>query len=70
MSSEQATSSDCSDIHRSETCREMSQKMADFIERELEEHLRLCTREIIKAKNKRINNLVRLLKKVINKSDA
>ena len=70
MSAGQATSSDCSHIDRSEACPEMRQVLADFIEREFEEHLRQCTREIIKSKNRRINTLIRLLKKATKKSGA
>ena len=65
-----ATSSDCSHTDRSETCQEMSQESAEFIEREFEEHLRRCTREIVKAKNRKINTLISFLKKATKKADA
>ena len=67
MGAGQATSSDCSHTDRSRTCQEMRQELADFIEREFKSELHRCTKEIVKAKNKRINTLIRLLKKATKK---
>ena len=61
----QATRSKYSNTTRSKACLGMSRDMANFFKRKFEKHLRVCTTDIVKAKNIRYSSLIRRVKRAI-----